>query len=96
MEQTKFSVRQQHENSGVDKEINQPPYAEQAVIISFLDRNEIINTVNTIDYAGGYGRLGFYCPSPMILNFKYLTLVFKPIIQADVSASQNYKAIKPS
>jgi hypothetical protein len=37
--------------------INQPPYAEQAMMIKFLGANGVINTLNMIDYAAGFGTL---------------------------------------
>ncbi|WP_342324797.1 methyltransferase domain-containing protein [Kosakonia sp. BYX6] len=36
---------------------NQPPYAEQALMIELLARNNIIDTSNMLDYASGYGTL---------------------------------------
>ena len=36
---------------------NQPPYAEQALMLHLLSRNEIINSSKWIDYAAGYGTL---------------------------------------
>lgn len=40
-----------------EKMINQPPYAEQAMMIHLLKTNGIINTDRIIDYAAGYGTL---------------------------------------
>lgn len=45
------------ENPSNDKKLNQPPYAEQAMMLNLLGRNEIINTDSMIDYAAGYGTL---------------------------------------
>lgn len=46
-----------HENLGNERTINQPPYAEQAMMLSILGTNSIINTKSIIDYAAGYGTL---------------------------------------
>lgn len=40
-----------------DLEGNQPPYAEQAMMLSLLGKNDIIKTDNMLDYAAGYGSL---------------------------------------
>lgn len=70
-----------YENSGVDKEINQPPYPEQAMMLCFLGRNEIINTDSIIDFAGGYGSL-----SNILSKYYDLKLpIFDPYIQANNS-----------
>lgn len=36
---------------------NQPPYAEQAMMIAFLEKNGIISLDSVVDYAAGYGTL---------------------------------------
>ncbi|MFC3912164.1 class I SAM-dependent methyltransferase [Pseudaeromonas sharmana] len=36
---------------------NQPPYAMQAMMLQLLAVNGIISLANSLDYAGGYGRL---------------------------------------
>jgi hypothetical protein len=45
------------ENPENERKINQPPYAEQAMMICILGRNGIINTNQMIDFAAGYGTL---------------------------------------
>lgn len=45
------------ENQDNDSKGNQPPYAEQAMMIALLGKNGIISTKNMIDYAAGYGTL---------------------------------------
>jgi hypothetical protein len=45
------------ENEIESGKINQPPYAEQAIMISLLVKNEIINSHSMLDYAAGYGTL---------------------------------------
>jgi len=45
------------ESSSNEKIVNQPPYAEQAMMLSYLGRNGVISTKSMIDYAAGYGSL---------------------------------------
>ena len=45
------------ENKGPLIDTNQPPYLEQALVISILKKNNIIKISDTIDYAAGYGTL---------------------------------------
>lgn len=45
------------ENPCNAKSINQPPYAEQAIMLAMLGRIGIIDTNNMLDYAAGYGTL---------------------------------------
>ena len=40
-----------------EKKGNQPPYAEQAIMLRMCQRNGIIDTSSMIDYAAGYGTL---------------------------------------
>lgn len=66
------------ENSDSEKPTNQPPYAEQAMMISFLGRNGIINTKNMIDYAAGYGTL-----SNILAKYYDIDLpLFDPYVQS--------------
>ncbi len=46
-----------HERSHLQKDINQPPYPEQAMMIAVLGKNGILRTDNMLDYAAGYGCL---------------------------------------
>lgn len=69
------------ENSDNDKKGNQPPYAEQAMMLSLLGRNGIINTDSMLDYAAGYGTL-----SKILAKYCELELpLFDPYVQADNS-----------
>lgn len=52
-----YQFHHYHESFGIDKQINQPPYPEQAMMISFLGKNDIIDTDSIIDFAAGYGYL---------------------------------------
>lgn len=62
-------------------EINQPPYAEQAMMLSLLGNNGIINIENMIDYAAGYGTL-----SKILQKYHSIHLpIFDPYVQADNS-----------
>jgi hypothetical protein len=36
---------------------NQPPYADQALALAILEKNNVISLKNTLDYAAGYGTL---------------------------------------
>jgi hypothetical protein len=45
------------ENPANEKKINQPPYAEQAMMLNLLSKNDIISTDSMLDYAAGYGTL---------------------------------------
>lgn len=69
------------ENPDNEKKINQPPYAEQAMMLSFLGRNGIINTDSMLDYAAGYGTL-----SDIMSKYHGRELpIFDPYVQADNS-----------
>jgi predicted nucleic acid-binding Zn-ribbon protein len=46
-----------HEKESAESEINQPPYAEQALMISLLGKSHIIDSTTMLDYAAGYGTL---------------------------------------
>ena len=70
-----------HEKSGSYREINQPPYAEQALMISILGKNGIIDTESMIDYAAGYGRL-----STLLSKYFKLSLpLYDPYVQTNDS-----------
>lgn len=45
------------EDSSAEKNINQPPYLQQAIMLKLLSVNKIINEDNMLDYAGGLGTL---------------------------------------
>ncbi|MCK5116113.1 MAG: methyltransferase domain-containing protein [Candidatus Aegiribacteria sp.] len=45
------------ENPNNEKKGNQPPYAEQAMMLSILGKNAIISIDSIVDYAAGYGTL---------------------------------------
>jgi hypothetical protein len=45
------------EGSNEDRIVNQPPYAEQALILQILAKRKIINLADALDYAAGYGTL---------------------------------------
>ena len=71
-----------------EKKGNQPPYAEQAMMISFLGRNGIISTDSMADYAAGHGTL-----SKVLAKYHDLELpIFEPYIQADNSSRYIDKA----
>lgn len=69
------------ENPENEKKINQPPYTEQAMMLSLLGKNGIINTDSMIDYAAGYGTL-----SRILQKYHGIKLsIFDPYVQADNS-----------
>lgn len=45
------------ENLNNEVDINQPPYVEQAIMLSILGKNGLISNDSMIDYAAGYGSL---------------------------------------
>lgn len=45
------------ENPAYEKKVNQPPYAEQALMLVLLEKNGIVNAHSMLDYAAGYGTL---------------------------------------
>lgn len=73
------------ENPQNDSGINQPPYAEQALMIILLGENGIINTENMLDYAAGYGTL-----SNLLEKYFNLTL---PISDPYVSEGESSKFV---
>jgi len=65
------------ENNKTD--INQPPYLEQALLISILSKNGIIDSNKMLDYAGGYGSL-----SKLLKKYFGIELpVYDPYVQND-------------
>lgn len=72
------------ENLTNSKIINQPPYAEQAMMLAMLSVNGVISTTSMLDYAGGYGTLG-----KLLEKYHRIRLpVYDPFVTAD--AEQNY------
>jgi Methyltransferase domain len=45
------------EDSTTARNINQPPYADQALALQMLHRNGLVDLGDTLDYAAGYGTL---------------------------------------
>jgi len=52
-----YLVHKHLENPEIKTMINQPPYAEQAMMLKILGENEILSTKNMLDYAAGHGTL---------------------------------------
>lgn len=70
------------ENESGTASINQPPYAEQAMMLAVLGRNGIIDTSSMLDFAAGYGTL-----SRMLEKYFAIDLpIHDPYVQADGSA----------
>ncbi|WP_404840384.1 methyltransferase domain-containing protein [Aeromonas media] len=58
---------------------NQPPYAMQAMMLQLLAVNEVISLDNSLDYAGGYGRL-----SHLLNKYYHVRLpVYDPFVTSD-------------
>jgi hypothetical protein len=67
------------------KDINQPPYFQQAIMIKILTENNIINFENSLDFAGGYGTL-----SHILLKYFDMPLsVFDPYVK-NINAKELY------
>ena len=76
------------ENPDNEKKGNQPPYTEQAMMLSLLGKNGIISTDSMVDYAAGYGTL-----SNILAKYHNLELsIFDPYVQADNSSRYIDKA----
>jgi len=56
-EQLNKSFHNYYESIKTNKLIHQPPYIEQALMISILSKHNIIDINSIIDYAAGYGTL---------------------------------------
>jgi hypothetical protein len=56
-EQLNKSFHTYLEDSSIKQIINQPPYIEQALMLSILSKHNIIDINSIIDYAAGYGTL---------------------------------------
>ena len=66
------------ENEIASGKISQPPYAEQAMMISLLEKNEIIDSTAMLDYAAGYGTL-----SNILNRYFHIALpVYDPYIKS--------------
>jgi hypothetical protein len=60
-----------------ERQVNPPPYLEQAVMIKILSDNGIIDRSSMLDFAGGYGRL-----SNILNRYFGITLyVYDPYVQ---------------
>lgn len=70
-----------HENSLVVNNINQPPYAEQALMVAVLGANGIVNTDSMLDYAAGYGALS----SILAKYYKIHLPIFDPYVKNESS-----------
>lgn len=58
---------------------NQPPYAMQALMLSILSTNNIIDFTDSLDFAGGYGRL-----SHILKKYFHMSLpVYDPFVTRD-------------
>jgi len=69
------------ERSESKKTINQPPYIEQAMMLSLLGNNEIISIDSMLDYAAGYGVLSHLLDKYYSLNLP----IFDLYVQDEIS-----------
>lgn len=84
-----FQFHHQHEKSGLESDINQPPYIEQALMLALLGENKLINLDSMIDFAAGYGSL-----SQMLSKYFRIELpVYDPYV---VSGDGGVKYLNPS
>lgn len=64
-----------------EKKGNQPPYAEQAMMINLLSKKGIIDVNTVVDFAAGYGTL-----SKILSKYHSINLpIFDPYIQSENS-----------
>ncbi len=84
------------ENPDNKTKINQPPYAEQAMMLSLLGRNGLISIDSMLDYAAGYGTLSNLLAKHLGINLP----LFDPYIQAahsdryiNAAALKKYKTV---
>ena len=67
------------ENPEFEKSVNQPPYAEQAMMLTILGKNGVIDTGDVLDYAAGYGTL-----SKILSKYNGIEInIFDQYVQAD-------------
>jgi len=76
------------ENPVNEKKGNQPPYAEQAMMLILLHKNGLINIDSILDYAAGYGTL-----SEILNKYHGVNL---PIFDPYVKASDSIKYVEKS
>ncbi len=67
-----------HYNENPDSPINQPPYAEQAMMLALLRQHGLIAADGMLDYAAGYGSL-----SRLMARYFHLPLpIYDPYVHA--------------
>ena len=76
---TKFNIafHQYTEDTLFKKNANQPPYIEQATMLNILEKNQLIDLKNSLDFAGGYGTLNkilikYFNRQPLIIYDPYI------------------------
>lgn len=65
------------EGSNTGQVVNQPPYAEQALDLELLSRNNILNLEDSLDYAAGYGTLSKFLKKYFERNLQ----IYDPYVQ---------------
>lgn len=89
-----FKAHTLYESSANNKLVNQPPYADQALMLVILAKKGIIDITDMLDYAAGYGTL-----SKFLNNYLHITLpIYDPYVQDDDKsnyvATENLKHYK--
>lgn len=84
------------EDNANERFCNQPPYAEQAMMLSMLGRSDVIRTDSIVDYAAGHGTLSRI----MEKHFDTKVPIYDPYVQAGdpdryilKSALKTYKTV---
>jgi len=75
-----YRFHHQIENAnGKFKIPNQPPYAMQAMMLSILSNHNVIDFTDSLDFAGGYGRLSY-----ILQKYFHMSLpVYDPFVTRD-------------
>lgn len=73
------------EDSSTEKNINQPPYLQQALMLKLLNENKILNGENMLDYAGGFGTL-----SKILLKYFNMEIPIYDPYMKDTNANLKY------
>jgi len=65
------------ENPMIERYGNQPPYIEQATMLTVLEKNKLIDLNNCLDFAGGYGTLNklmkkYFHKEPFLIYDPYM------------------------
>lgn len=85
------------ESSIQDRTNNQPPYAEQALALMLLFKNNILDESSVLDYAAGYGSLAKilkkYFNKNILLHDKYVNEPESSLCYVAVNELSKYKLV---